>query len=375
MMKWIEMSVKADWEGFLSRIAISFSIVWVFIQFADVALDGLQKDLLHPKSLDTVRLWAETNQLTYKIIFLIFTSAALLAFFELLATAIRTATHRPEKLKITLPNSDPYKAIVTYAASLCEKNHFDHFFRVYDVFSRHLWLEGRLETRIQLGMYAEEAATKANDNARLIQVLIDDLGWTNAARGHYAAAKDSINRGINKANKLNFPFWEAKGLRHLAGISTLERDHVTSLATLYKSEEIAKSLPDKDQKGELLMGIEYAKATTLLRQGKPLDALIAIGKFTALAHQSGDKSRLVRVNAIEGQAHLLGKNWADAKEAFTRGLKAAQEMGRVDEVIRNHRGLAKCCRHLKEKEREIFHNAKADELECETPVPFEVDPN
>lgn len=370
----IDKFLRPDLIGLLSRAGASIALLWICVQFADVVLDGLQKDLLNPRFLEDIVRWGAGNLRSYKILVLVVAATTLLYVVEFLAAAIRTTT-KPAPLPVTVvpQPTDPYDAIVDYAAGLNHQNHFGHFFRVYDAFSRHLWLEGRLETRVKLGKCAEEAAARAGDDARLIQVLIDDLGWTNVALRRYDAAKDAIRRGVEKANALGLSFWAAKGLRHLAGIATLEHNHDESLKLLAESEGIAAALSDSGKRAEMLTGIEYAKATTLLRQRKPSEALASIERFSTLVSQSGDKTRHVRVFAIKGQAYLLANKWSDAKEAFIKGLKAAEEMGRADEVIRNHRGLAECYRHFSDNDQMARHVAKAEKLESETPVPFEIE--
>lgn len=375
MRAFFEKFLRPDFIGLISRAGAGIAFLWVCIQFADVALDGLQKDLLNPKLLDPIARWGSGNLRIYKLLVLGVTVITLLYVVEFLVAAFLAATRRnaPPQVMAVPPPSDPYGVIVDYAKSLNHQDHFGHFFRVYDTFSRHLWLEGRLETRVKLGKCAEEAAAKANDDVRLIQVLIDDLGWTNVALRRYDAAKDAIRRGIEKAKDLGISFWVAKGLRHLAGIATLEHNHEESLKLLAESEVIASTLPDRKERVEMLTGIEYAKATTLLRQRKPSDALASIERFSTLVSQSGDLTRRVRVFAIKGQAHLLANKWSDAKEEFIKGLKAAEEMGRADEVIRNHRGLAECYKHFNDIDLMAKHVAQAEKLESETPVPFEIE--
>ncbi|MCK6436851.1 tetratricopeptide repeat protein [Rivihabitans pingtungensis] len=370
----IDEFLRPDLIGLLSRAGACVTLLWICVQFADVALDGLQKDLLSPTLLEEIMRWGNENLRTYKVFILGIVATTLMFIVEFLAASIRTGTRAvPPPVTVIPQPTDPYAVIVDYANDLNHQNHFGHFFRVYDAFSRHLWLEGCLETRVKLGKCAEEAAARSGDDARLIQVLIDDLGWTNVALRRYDAAKDAIRRGVEKANALGFSFWAAKGLRHLAGIATLEHNHDESLKLLAESEGIAGALPDSGKRVEMLTGIEYAKATTLLRQRKPSEALASIERFSTLASQSGDKTRHVRVFAIKGQAYLLANKWSDAKEAFIKGLKAAEEMGRADEVIRNHRGLAECYRHFGDKDQMAKHVAKAEKLESETPVPFEIE--
>lgn len=373
--------VRADLIGFGSRAAATAALMWLLIQFSDVALEGLQKEFLNPTLLADLGAWANANSRLYKVLLLAITFASLFFFVEFVAVILRMRfPEAPEATPTLTPSptpsvTDPYGAIIDYAATLNQQNHLDHFFRVYDVFSRHLWLEGRLDARVRLGRQAEEAAAKSGDESRLVQVLIDDLGWTNVALRRYDVATDSITRGIEKARTSNLPFWAAKGLRHMAGIATLKNEHESALTLLSQSESIASALTDQAKRTEMLAGIEYAKATTLLRQRKPTDALAAIERFSNLVRQANDKTRQVRVFAIRGQAYLHAKKWGDAKEAFIKGLRAAEEMGRVDEVIRNHKGLAECYKHLDDQQQALTHESKARDLQEGTPVPYEIEAN
>lgn len=343
------------------------------LSFGDVALDGLQKDLLDPKLVQSFAEWALQSPRTYKVSALAASYFVLFSLVELVLYIWRVPFQKHDEPVRIYSTEDVYRGILAYAGRLMKEEHFEHFFRVYDTFSRHLWLEGQLKAREELGLLAYESAAKIGDDHRLSQVLIDDLGWTRVALRKYADARTSIERGIEKARAIGSAFWESKGLRHLSGIETLQNRYVGALQHLDEAEKIALTIDSAPKKQEMLLGIAYARAMTTLRDGKPMEALTVIQQFSDLCSKSQDHPRAVRTHALRGHALLMLHKWQDAQESFIRGLREAERSGRADEVIRNHKGLAQCYHQMGNSTKANDHSAMADRLAEITPIPYDIE--
>lgn len=359
--------------GVLTRAAAIAVASAGLLSFVDVALDGLQKDLLDPNLLQSFAAWAAQAPRMYKVVALAACYFLLFSIVELSLHIWRAPHHKCDEPVRANSTEDVYRGILAYAGRLMREEHFEHFFRVYDTFGRHLWLEGQLKAREELGLLAYEAAAKLGDDHRLSQVLIDDLGWTRVALRKYPEARTSIERGIEKARVVGSAFWESKGLRHLSGIETLQNRHFEALQHLEAAEKIALTIDPGSKRQEMLSGIAYARAMTTLRKGKPEDALTVIQQFAEQCSKSQDSSRAVRAHALRGHALLMLHKWQDAQESFIRGLRDAERSGRADEVIRNHKGLTQCYRQMGNSIKATEHQTMADRLAETTPVPFDIE--
>jgi hypothetical protein len=287
------------------------------------------------------------------------------SFAELTLALLRT---RPRKqIEINLS-----RGIYAEIVSLSEKHRHRSMLRLRDALSRYLWVEGQLRERLELGIAAEAAAAELRDKKSQIACLVDDMGWTLVALNQYDRAKRHLEHGLDIASELSESYWVSKAYRHLAGISLSQRNFDASLQNLAKAEERAAGITPNSEKIDMLAGIEYARTLTYLYSGDTTSAREYEAKTRELRKQSGDASRLVRLHALGGKIAVAEGRLDVAKDCFRTGLAEAEALGRRDEMIRNHRGLAMIYQWEANKKLERKHRASADRLSKDTPVPYEL---
>jgi tetratricopeptide (TPR) repeat protein len=267
-------------------------------------------------------------------------------------------------------------ALDSYVNALQADGKYSRILRLREALSRHLWVEGLLRSRLTLGEASEGAAARLSDPHAQIAALIDDLGWTLVATNDLAKAREKIAFGLKLADAMQLPYWQAKAHRHLAGIATIERNFPEANNQLTLSEQCADKIADVRQKNEMLAGILYARAITLMFAGRYQEALSMIDASEQRRLADGDPTRTVRGYAIRGKVLLrMGgpSSRSEAKSIFLRGLEEAKSLGRKDEEIRNLNGLAR----IAELENDIASATKfrgaAKLAASETPVPYELE--
>lgn len=265
--------------------------------------------------------------------------------------------------------------ISVYAASLATAGRDRHVLRLRDALSRYLWVEGLLKARLAIGEAAESAAARLGQEVSRMGILIDDLGWTLVAQEEREKAREKIHLGLSIAERQSDSYWLAKARRHLAGIATIERNFPLAKEELKLSEEAAKEIGSEAARNEMIAGIHYAVAVTLLYEGKYEDALKAAEESEGLRTESGDQTRAVRSYSLKGKILLrMGdtNSRGDAKAIFLRGLKEAEGLGRRDEIIRNLSGLAAVFDSEGDEHQALSYREKAAIMLEETPVPYEL---
>lgn len=268
-------------------------------------------------------------------------------------------------------------ALISYIKDLSSRHSVRHVMRLHSALSRYLWVEGLLNARVALGEAAEAAASELNDQEGQLSALVDDLGWTLVAKKEYQKATEKIEFGKHLAQRWSRPYWIAKAHRHLAGIAVILRKFEDADSHLRDAENALAGMSENDtEKQAMLAGVEYARAINDLMRGQYDAALQHIEKSDELRLEGGDPTRIVRSFALRGKI-LLAKNdlisIGEAKNQFRQGLARATDLGRRDEIIRNHNGLARIAVLEKDEETAKYHRKRSQELSRDTPVPYEIE--
>ena len=245
--------------------------------------------------------------------------------------------------------------------------------------SRSLWIEGKLDDRITLGKIAERAAMNLKRDVVLASIYIDDLGWTYVSRKEYDEAIRCIEKGKEIAdNEMNY-YLVAKAHRHLAGIAIETRKYDVAEARLKDAESAASGLFDETKKNEMLSGIFYGKALNLLKECRTRnsnDMLIKAMKYAEKSDElikNGDKTRMVKNYALKGNIYEAKNDRSKAKNEYTDGLDMSKRLGRVDEIIKNHLGLARIAKLENDTKTCKKHEKSAKKLLNKTPPPYLID--
>lgn len=257
--------------------------------------------------------------------------------------------------------------------NLFKSKQFRKILRLRDAMSRYLWVEGSLKARIVLGEYSEESALQLGDIRSQVAALIDDMGWTLVAMKEYTRAAESIKHGGELARKEGLVYWEAKAKRHIAGIYTIKNEFQKAYDALEEARPLAELVADPIKKLEIVAGIEYAIAMTALREKDLEKAEIHVEKSDELRRKAGDDSRTIRCASLRGKIELEKGNLGAAKDHFRVGLEESTSIGRRDEMIRNHLGLAFLFKNENNIEKYNYHKSISNELKKDTPVPYEID--
>ena len=204
--------------------------------------------------------------------------------------------------------------------------------------SQFLWFGGRWDERMQLGMWAYEAACALRDwsNAgwRAFDVMwihynrdrVDDAAlWTDRCATGWSQSKNKREqaiaikmRGLIAQKRQNYD--EAE--RHLLDVLTIRRD-------LGNDEDVAIVL---NNLGELTRKREdYDAAEKYYREA------------LELARKIENKEGQASCSGNLGSLALNCQQWAEARQWFEQQLALAREIGRVDLIASAQQGLARVC--------------------------------
>jgi len=173
------------------------------------------------------------------------------------------------------PEERVAQSLLSYANKLSVQNKNEAVIRIRNNFSRSLHILGFKEVRIALGEIALPSAVINNDDFTKVQILIDDLGWTNYILGNIQIAIQNINRGIeiasntkntlNNKENLELKLFQAKGFRHLALIKN-QQSHPEALTLLQKSIHILEALDLSEAKVKRDFGQIYHAHALLIAE-------------------------------------------------------------------------------------------------------------
>lgn len=264
-----------------------------------------------------------------------------------------------------------HTTMIAHVRAVFERGDYAAVLRYREAFSRLLWIEGRISERLQLGALVEEAALHLEAKEAQAAALIDDLGWTSVASQRHSEAEVHLRHGLRVARAAGLSYWEAKAHRHLGGLM-IERKEYEQARTAYhdsrtRSEDIEPTLLRK----EFQAGLEHDLAL-LEYLADALDAALEhLATSVRLREEVGDPSRTVRIRSLRGKILERQGEYALAKDEFRFGLAESRRVGRRDEQIRNLRGLARVLRREGSATEADSCDSEAEELEAQTPVPFE----
>lgn len=224
-----------------------------------------------------------------------------------------------------------------------EKKKYDTVIRLGNGLSRTLYLEGHYRLRYKIGILVEDAASQLGDIDAKCAALIDCIGWSLvlSKSAPNSTAIDSINHGISIAKSIQNDFWVAKGIRHLAAIDIIESNYQSAIEKLDETVTYANKIIDKNEKDEMIAGINYDYSMSYYYLNKYPEATKHCKISRQIRERIGDKSRICRMYALEGKIEEAQKKISLAKDIYRKGLLFAEEVDRKDEIIRNHLGLAR----------------------------------
>jgi len=275
--------------------------------------------------------------------------------------------------RVEKSNGNLIDAITDEAEKMLEEGRNEEILRRRSNFSRSLWVEGKPNERIKLGEIAKEAAIRLGDIKAQTEILIDDLGWTLVSVQKYKEAKEYLAHGLICAISINDNYLAAKAKRHLAGISLEGKDFTTAKALMQEAEIFANKIDTEKKKNEMLAGIYYGLSVIFLQEKNSQQALTYAEETEKLRQLVGDQTRFVKIYSLKGTIYEALGNKNLAEENFIKGLEISSKIGRTDEVIRNHLGLARIAKAKNDEKKYTLHLVKAGELLKKTPVPFKID--
>jgi len=283
------------------------------------------------------------------------------------------AFHRRVQARHQDEDADFFESLLPYLSGLERKASHEQIVRLRGALSRLLWVEGRHSERIVLGKATESAAAAIDDFENQVAALVDDLGWTLVAKRDFDEAEKQIEHGRRVADEHNLHYWVAKAYRHSGGAAMLRGDFDLAKKLLSEAEKKSAAIAPERKRLEMLAGIEYARAITAMAQNDLDAARLHVEKSDELRHKGKDRSRIVRSHSLMGDIELRAGNLADAKDHFRRGLRDAERVARVDEIIRNCKGLESIYSAQKNHDQAKTFGERAKSLETTTYVPFQID--
>lgn len=231
--------------------------------------------------------------------------------------------------------------------------------RIGTALSRPLWLSGRYDSRIKLGIIVEEIAAKLHDKKAQAKALIDDIGWTKAELGDYVQAVRHISHGVDIAKDNNLVYWQCKGLRHLGAINRRQGNYREARKLYSESRLLTDSINQGYDKLEMKASLNYALGLLEFAETKDIakaEGLIDQGIETYKKHN--DYDRWLLSLSIKANFYLQNNNLLKAKDYFREGLKISKDYDRKRQIFKNLEGLIK----IAMKEEDL---TKANELQEE----------
>ncbi len=256
---------------------------------------------------------------------------------------------------------------------LAEKGEYETILRYRDSFSRVLYIGGKLQERVAIGLIAEEAAVKLNDKCRQAAILIDDLGWSLVSLHEHKEALKYLRHGQEVAVEIKDYYWIAKAFRHAAGILVEARNYADAYKDLVCAQNAAANISDEKVKKEMIAGIKYGMALTAIYDNRLDDARDHTDSSETLRNEIGDKSRIVKIYSLRGKLEEAQGNTALAKDHYRKGLQESESVGRRDEMIRNCMGLARVSATEGERQKSQQYRKQAKDMLKSTPVPCEIE--
>lgn len=235
-------------------------------------------------------------------------------------------------------------------------------------FSKTLWKEGFHTLLVELGKTIQEAAIRLNKPEIQAKVLVD-LGWITACSGEKNEAIKILNKAIELAKDIKSFFWEAKSIRHLAGIAFSTSDYEEAKNKLEMARIITEKIEDKAEKIDMLAGIYYGLSEINLELSNLTEAEKNIREAENL-YSSLEMDRGIKIFTQKGKLEEKRGKLDGAKKFYERGLDLAILHKRRDDEIRNLFGLYRVYSKQGDKKKAIEKQELAISLQETVPMLF-----
>lgn len=229
--------------------------------------------------------------------------------------------------------SGDIQQVLTYLKS---EKRFEEAVRISVDLDRVLWVSGRWADRIEAGHIV---ATFGKPEEQLA-ALVDMLGWTYAATGRYAEAKESLQKGCEQAKRDGNWYYAAKGFRHLAGVEYLQKSWNAASQLLVEARAYADRISDEKSRNEMIAGIFYGEAEIMHGQGNLEKALEANARASAIYRELADDPRDLK--CITQRGFIYCERYGQLKHQSDLGsaYSAFREAGIKAETFRRPEQLA-----------------------------------
>lgn len=241
-----------------------------------------------------------------------------------------------EAMKVWYKN-EQYGEVVTFGKAL----------------GRALYISANYETRISIGELVKSAAENLGDDLLLVDVLLDDLGWTKHLCGRKDAIVD-IESAIKIATERKYYKEICKGYRHLMAIELSEwKDPQKAEDLLNKAYDAYNCLEDGHEKDILLSGLLFASSELAFKQQNFDIAMKKAKESEKIRRELHELDRHMRYYAQVGKIEYFKPNGniRTAKEFFLKGIDESESVSRIDELVKNAYGYAICCFKLNERKK------------------------
>ncbi len=241
-----------------------------------------------------------------------------------------------EAMKVWYKN-EQYGEVVTFGKAL----------------GRALYISANYETRISIGEIVKDAAENLGDDLLLVDVLLDDLGWTKHLCGCKDATSD-IEMAIRIATEKNFYKEICKGYRHLMAIELSEWKNTQKAEELLdKAFDAYNCLEDGREKEVLFSGLLFASSELAFKQKNYEDAMVKAKESEKIRRKLHELDRHMRYYAQIGKIEYFRPNGniRMAREYFLKGITESENVSRIDELVKNAYGYAICCIRLNERKK------------------------
>jgi len=340
----IKMLLSYSFENWLGRMLTSFLGLWGVVEIVEwIGWKPLEQSALSVKAY-------------------VFISAGLIIWF-IITLVLHTKTSIVSK---PLPTT-----MIETLKTLALNKQYESVIRYRDGFSRAMFVEGKPSERLRLGEIIEDSALKTGNKEIQAAALIDDIGWTLVTMKEFDKAENNILHGQKIALEIDDPYWTSKSYRHLAGLYFEKKNYKKATEHLDSARKFAQRIPAEIRKQEMIAGIEYGAALTALKLNNNEEALSHLEISEQLRKKVGDQSRIVKMYALKGKIAEAINDIQYAHDCFRQGLEKATMVGRTDEIILNHLGLARVYDAKNDPQKAAEHRDHADQLRKNTPVPFE----
>ncbi|MDP2722248.1 MAG: hypothetical protein Q8O72_05795 [Bacteroidales bacterium] len=217
--------------------------------------------------------------------------------------------------------------------------------------SRHLWLTGQYQLRIEIGKKIEQAAFNIDLKSLRARTLIDDLGWTSYIIGENQNAKKHITDGLMISKEIKDFYMLAKGNRHLAAINRQNSKYDVAKFHLKEANKYAKNIVNEKDKETLSASLLLSEGKLNNELGKIDESLKLFNKALEVYKNIKDIGREVKVYSLIAKIQLKLNQKEEAYKMAYHGRKLAFDLGRFDEISTNSKLIIENFDSIKKSEK------------------------